>query len=94
MERSVAFNEKEIQKTFRYILDKVSGMDQEIRMMEEQGLGLRDNLDWRSSGRRLRIDLEQLKIGLNYFGVEHTDAVNLNEYNYEICHLRPVEQNY
>ena len=37
-------------------------------MMEEQAIGLRDNLDWMSSSKTLRDKLENLKEQINRFG--------------------------
>jgi hypothetical protein len=94
MKKSIAYDEQDLQNNFKFMLNHIADLEDEILRMEEQGLGLRDNYDWRSSGKRLRIALEQVKIGLNHFGVTPLKAIDLNGYNYENQHLTLVEENF
>jgi len=69
MKQSIGYDRQELEGNFKFILASIERFDDEVRMMEEQGLGLRDNLDWQSSACNLRIELEKIKRGLNYFNV-------------------------
>lgn len=92
MKKSIAYDEKELKDMFLFIVDHINQMNNEILAMEEQGLGFRENLDWKSSGRNLRINLENIKRGLNQLGIIEIESKDLNEYNYENIFLRKVEE--
>jgi len=83
MKKLVGYTESELVDTLHFLLSHIEEMDSEIHMMEEQGLGIRDNLDWESSGKRLRINLEQIKRGLDLFNLEQIPFNDLNQFNYE-----------
>jgi hypothetical protein len=92
MKKSIAYDEEELKNTYLFIVEHINEMSDEIRLMEEQGLGFCENLDWKSSGKRLRINIEDIKRGLNRFGIIEIEAKDLNEHNYEDRFLRKVEE--
>jgi CCR4-NOT transcriptional regulation complex NOT5 subunit len=92
MKKSIAYDEKELKDMLLFIVDHINEMSNEIRLMEEQGLGFRENLDWKSSGKHLRINLESIKRKLDQFDIVEIESKDLNEYNYEDRFLRNVEE--
>jgi hypothetical protein len=69
MLRHIAYYEKALHQKITMLSNHIMLMDSEITMMEEQGLGLRKNLDWKSSGKTLRLSLEDIKETVNDFDV-------------------------
>lgn len=80
MERSISYKEDDINSTMAYLVNMIMEMEEQIDMMEEQAIGLRDNLDWKSSAANLRSPLERIKGITQGFGIvdiepNHTLAV-------------------
>jgi len=94
MEKSIAYSEKDLQNNLDFILSHMHYLDSYIRMMEEQGLGLRDNLDWKSTGKHLRINLEQVKMGLSRFKVRDVPFQDISDYHYDELFLKKVEEQF
>jgi hypothetical protein len=95
MNQTIGYDRKELEATMRYILSNVEQLDFNVRMMEEQGLGLRDNMDWRYEAGSLRMALENLKQGLDRLGVlpvSH-ESFGVRE-NYEQNYLPKVVEEY
>jgi len=69
MDRQISFKEHELFSRLTFLTHKVDLMEAEIGMMEEQALGLRDNLDWKNSAINLRTALETVKGIINEFKV-------------------------
>jgi len=83
LKKIIGYHEDELKSDLTSLDNYISDMDFEIRMMEEQGLELRSNLDWKSSAKRLRIKLELIKRRLDAFGVVKIPFTDVTEYNYE-----------
>ena len=94
MLRSISYKESELIPTINYIAEKIDRMDTEITMMEEQGLNLRDNLDWASSGKVLRIQLEDIKRQFCLFGVVQIPFSHVNFDSYESHFPDRVRRNF
>jgi hypothetical protein len=67
MNKSISYPESELTQTLSALLAYINDASTEVKMMEEQGLGLRNNLDWANSGKILRIKIERMKSCLNTF---------------------------
>ena len=95
MKQTIGFDKQELERNFRFILGSVERLDEQIRMMEEQGLGLRDNLDWQSSAYYLRLEFERVKRGLNDFGVNQVSFIDFETKEaYLERHLSHVTENF
>ena len=90
MKQTIGYDRKELETSMKYLLAKVDDIDNYIRMMEEQGLGLRDNLDWKSCAKHLRFDLEKVKESLDGLGVLPSTCKRFSENSYEDHYLPAV----
>lgn len=93
MKKIIGYNEDDLEMDLTSLATYIADMDSEIKMMEQQGLELRDNLDWRSSGKRLRIKLELIKRKIDGFKVIEIPFRDVTEFNYE-RHLLEVKEEF
>lgn len=90
IKQTVGYDRKELEAQMKHLLAKVDDIDTYVRMMEEQGLGLRENLDWKSTAKHLRFDLEKVKDVIDSLGVFPTTREHFSENAYEEYYLPAV----
>jgi len=83
MEKTIGYSSDDLEKNLKFIMSQVNNLDSEITMVEEMGCKLRDNLDFASTGKKLRIHLEQIKCGISRFEIIKVPYQDLNPWNYE-----------
>lgn len=95
MNQTVGYSKDDLDHSFEVMRFRLANIDNEIRMMEEQGAGLIEHLDWASSARRLFLELNRVKEELASFGVMdiYYDHLVSSEYSYE-GHLGQVLENF
>jgi len=69
MDRQITYKEDDLHSNLSYTADMLASIEFQIEMMEEQAIGLRENLDWKSVAANLRADLEHIKEQVNGFGI-------------------------
>jgi hypothetical protein len=69
MDKYISYSEKELKNHFRWLNSLYNNMHDYIKMMEQQGAGKRSNLDWESTSKILRRDLNDIKKVLNGFNI-------------------------
>jgi hypothetical protein len=90
IKQTVGYDRKELEALMKHLMSRVDSIENNVRMMEEQGLGLRDNLDWKSTAKHLRFDLEQVKDVIDSLGVFPTTRKHFSESSYEEYYLPAV----
>jgi hypothetical protein len=84
MNKSISYPESELIQTLSALLTYIEDASAEVKMIEQQGLGLRNNLDWASSGKVLRIKIEKMKSCLNTFHMlKYVENRDINMYTYK-----------
>lgn len=95
MKQTIGYDRQELESNLRFMLASIERSSDEIRMMEEQGLGLRENLDWQSTAFCLRVELERIKRSLNNLNVIPVSFVDLEtREHYNERYLPRVTENY
>lgn len=69
MNQTTGYNKRDLDDTFSVIAGRIRDIDDRIRMMEEQGAGLRTNLDWASTSRGMFLDVNPRHKGDSPFNV-------------------------
>lgn len=91
MNQTIGYSKSELDDTFAVILHRIQDIDDRVRLMEEQGAGLRTNLDWASTARGMALDVNDLKNLLNRFGIVDVPYDHrMTSYNYKESHLAKV----
>jgi len=94
IKQTIGYDREELESLMRHLQAQVDELDWSVTMMEEQGLGLRNNLDWKSSARGVRFALEKIKNGISRLGVSKQDRVVFRESDYEAYYLPAVVDRY
>jgi hypothetical protein len=97
MDRAIAYPEKDLVNRFKYLASCISNIESMLNMIEEQAMGFRDNLDWKSTAATLRTNFEKIKGTLNEFNIEKLPTNNLLEQDFRMFddyHLKIIQDRF
>jgi hypothetical protein len=97
MDRTIAYSEKDLANRFKHLAFCIDNIEFMLKMIEEQVLGFRDNLDWKSTAATLRTNLEKIKGTLNEFDIEKLPTDMLLEQDFRMFddyHIKTIQERF
>lgn len=93
MLKAYTYEKEELISLLKSVKSEIDFVNEYVTMMEEQGLGLRDNLDWASVSKIFKIRLNSVKNSLSKLEVIDFETEKIYEFTYDY-HLIEVKDQF